>query len=121
MNRGTKNAGTNNQGQRSKRAHIRVAHERKMPNGKIVYIKAVIINKELFDFEKLSIKERVKYCLYFSAPINNVEYTNLKPTTQTYCLNIFFLDLLFDKLSTISIASSQVPLVRMNRSASTSK
>ena len=83
MNRGTKNAGTNNQGQRSKRAHIRVAHERKMPNGKIVYIKAVIVNKELFDFEKLSIKERVKYCLYFSTPINNVEYTNPKPMTQT--------------------------------------
>ena len=82
MNRGTENVGTNNQGQRCKRAHIRVAHERTMKNGKIVYIKAVIVNKELFDFEKLSIKERVKYCLYFSAPINNVEYTNPKPTTQ---------------------------------------
>lgn len=82
MNRGTKNAGTN-KSQRSKRAHIRVAHERTMRSGKIVYIKAVIVNKELLDFEKLSIKERVKYCLYFSTPINNVEYTNPKPTTQT--------------------------------------
>lgn len=33
--------------------------KKKMRNGKIVYIKAVIVNKELFDFEKLSIKERV--------------------------------------------------------------
>lgn len=81
MNRGTKNAGTN-KGQRSKRAHIRVAHERTMRSGKIVYIKAVIVNKELLDFEKLSIKERVKYCLYFSTPINNVAYANPKPITQ---------------------------------------
>ncbi|KIM03143.1 MAG: hypothetical protein KU29_12655 [Sulfurovum sp. FS06-10] len=85
MNRGT------NRGQGSKkRAHIRVAHERKMPNGKIVYIKAVIVNKELLDFEKLSIKERVKYCLYFSAPINNVEYSNPKPTTQTLLFGTAF-------------------------------
>jgi len=78
MNRGT------NRGQGSKkRAHIRVAHERTMRNGKIVYIKAVIVNKELLDFEKLSIKEHVKYCLYFSTPINNVEYTNPKPITPS--------------------------------------
>ena len=89
MNRGTKNAGTNNQGQRSKRAHIRVSHERTMRSGKIVYIKAVIVNKELFDFEKLSIKESVKYCLYFSTPINNVEYSN-NPTKPVLFIGTAF-------------------------------
>jgi DNA (cytosine-5)-methyltransferase 1 len=80
MKKGTHmNAGTNRGQGSKKRAHIRVAHERTMRSGKIVYIKAVIVNKELLDFEKLSIKERVKYCLYFSAPINNVEYANPKP------------------------------------------
>jgi DNA (cytosine-5)-methyltransferase 1 len=88
MRNGTKNAGTN-KSQRSKRAHIRVAHERTMRSGKIVYIKAVIINKELFDFEKLSIKERVKYCLYFSAPINNVEYSN-NPTKPVLSIGTAF-------------------------------
>ena len=77
MKNGTKSRRTN-KSQKSKRTHIRVAHERTMRSGKIVYIKAVIVNKKLFDFEKLSIKERVKYCLYFSTPINNVKYTNTK-------------------------------------------
>lgn len=83
MRNGTMSRRTN-KGQRSKRAHIRIAHERNLGH-RVISVRAAIIHQELFNPASVDIKQRVKYCLYFSKPIsasNNVEYSNSKPTKQ---------------------------------------
>lgn len=71
-----------NRGLSGKRAHVRIAHERNLGH-RIISVRPAIIHKELFNPETLDIKQRVKYCLYFANPnaINNIDYTNNKPTT----------------------------------------
>lgn len=80
MNRGT------HRGQGSKkRAHVRRSHERNLGH-RIISIRATIIHQEQFDLETMDMKQRVKYCLYFSKPTNasnNVDYTNPKPATPS--------------------------------------
>ena len=80
MNRGT------NRGQGSKkRAHVRRAHERNLGH-RVISIRATIIHQEQFDLETMDMKQRVKYCLYFSQPTsasNNADYMDPKPTTPS--------------------------------------
>lgn len=66
----------------SKKAHVRRAHERNLGH-RIINISATIVHQEQFDLETMDMKQRVKYCLYFSKPTsasNNTDYTDPKPT-----------------------------------------
>lgn len=79
----TMNRGTNRGQGSSKRAHVRIAHERKLGH-RVISIRAAIVHEKLFNPATVDIKQRVKYCLYFSKPTvatNNISYSNPKPTT----------------------------------------